>query len=59
MLSVIASKSRTQIRVRDSSAARIFFKKYHDVTSGPENNHRVLASSFISFSLKNFEILAQ
>ena len=48
-LRVIACNSGTQMRVRDSSATRIFFKKKTDeATWGPEYNHQVLASSLIS-----------
>ena len=48
ILRVIVTTSGTQMRVRDSSATRIFLKKKDDATS--ETNHQVFASSLISFS---------
>ena len=54
VLRVIACNSGTQMRIRDSSATRIFLKKKKkkrdDATLGPENNYQVLASSLISFT---------
>ena len=46
---IVNSHCRYQWESRDSSVTRIFFKK-NDVTSDPETNHQVLASSLISFS---------